>query len=331
MLLHPAYRLTVGEKIVDTTDEPQASTAVSITITLDMDAPADSFALLLGQVGGFQPQRGDDARLELGFTGGTLTQVMAGKVIDVEASLTVRRVTGHSAAAALLTSYANQTYESKTAGEIVQDLAAAAGVDVAGAQDGIRLPAYVVDGRRSFYHHMRTLAQLCGFDLYINAEGELVFEKFYSGKTRHVLDYGRHIITLDIDERPARATQVDAWGESPTSSAGDAAWGWLTKDFAASKGTAGGGDSSFLLERSVLRTADAAQTAAQAQLTHFRRRAVRGSLLTTGQPQVKLGDAIRLRGVPETRYNATFQVRSVTHRITKADGFTTRIEFHSLE
>ena len=63
MLLHPAYKLTIGEKIVDTTDEPQASTLVSLSVVLDMDVPADGFTLVLGQVGGFQPQRGDDDRI----------------------------------------------------------------------------------------------------------------------------------------------------------------------------------------------------------------------------------------------------------------------------
>jgi hypothetical protein len=45
---------------------------------------------------------------------------------------------------------------------------------------------------------------------------------------------------------------------------------------------------------------------------------------------VKLGDAIRLRGVPDESLNANFQVRSVTHRITKAGGFTTTVGFRAI-
>ena len=103
MLLHPAYKLIIGEKIVDTTDEPKASTLVSLKVVLDMDTPADGFTLVLGQVGSFRPQRGDDARIELGFRDdGALIQVMAGQVYSSDDGLTRRRISGQSAFQALL-------------------------------------------------------------------------------------------------------------------------------------------------------------------------------------------------------------------------------------
>ncbi len=329
MLLHPAYKLTIGEKIVDTTDEPQASTAVSITVTLDMDTPADSFTLLLGQVGGFQPQRDDDAKIELGFADDALTQVIAGKVLTVDAALTTRRLVGHSPAQTLLTTFVDQTYEAKTAGQIVTDLAGQASISVANAQDGITFPAYVVDGRSSIYHHMRALADLCGFDLYIDSEGALLFEKFQNGKTLHIFDYGKQIVELEVLQTPAAAGEVQAWGESPGGGQAAEAWAWLTKDFDGLKGTAGSGNPLLLLERPSLRTAEAAQAAASAADTHIRRRTKRGKLTSTGQPQVKLGDAIQLRNVPDDSLNTKFQVRSVTHQITKIKGFTTEIGFRA--
>ena len=330
MLLHPAYKLTIGEKIVDTRDEPQASTAVSITVSLDMETPADSFTLVLGQVGGFQPQREDDAKIELGFADGVLTQVMVGQVLTADADLTTRRVIGHSPAQALLTTFVDQTYESKTAGQIVRDLADRAGVTVDTAQDGILFPAYVVDGRSNIHSHMQELADLCGFDLYINSEGELVFAKFYNGNTLHIFDYGKQIVELEALQTPPLAGEVQAWGESPGGSQGEEAWAWLTKDFDGLKGTAGSGDPIRLLERPALRAADAAQTAAEAAYTRIQRRRVRGTLLSTGQPEVKLGDAIQLRNVPDDSLNDKFQVRSVTHHIDKRRGFTTRIGFRAI-
>ncbi len=123
---------------------------------------------------------------------------------------------------------------------------------------------------------------------------------------------------------------MEAWGESPGGSQAEEAWAWLTKDFSGSKGSAGSGEEKLLVERPALRTAEAAQTAAEAAHTRIRRRTIRGRLLVPGQPQVKLGDTIRLRDVPESSLNNTFQVRSVTHRITKIGGFTTVIEFRSI-
>ena len=79
-----------------------------------------------------------------------------------------------------------------------------------------------------------------------------------------------------------------------------------------------------------MRAADAAQTAAEAAYTRIQRRRVRGTLLSTGQPEVKLGDAIQLRNVPDDSLNDKFQVRSVTHHIDKRRGFTTRIGFRAI-
>jgi phage protein D len=330
MLLHPAYRLTIGEKIVDTTDEPQASTVVSITVVLDMNTPADSFTLALGQVGGFQPQRDDDAKIELGFADGELVQVMVGKVVTADNSLTTRRVIGHSAARLLLATTAGETFESMTAGQIVANLADRAGLAVARAEPGIMLPAYVVDGRRSVYRHLRDLAELCGFDLYINSDGEVVFAPFRSGNAIHIFDYGKQIIELEIEQRPPLAGQVQVWGESAGGDQGDGSWAWLTKDFSGLKGTGGEAQPVLLVERAALRTGEIAQSAAEAAFATLERQRLRGTLLSTGQPQVKLGDAIEVRRLPDETFNGTYQVRSVRHHLDKRRGFTTRIGFRAI-
>lgn len=351
-MLKPAYKLTFGREagtssgltgavsnvaegvlggggqIIDTTEEPQASTVVELTVRLDKDAPADSFTLVMGQVGSFRPDREGEVTIELGYDGDeALTQVLKGSIVSVEPGLTTSRVIGHSAAQRLLRAMANQTFESKTAAQIVRDLAGEVGVNVATADDGITFPAYVVDGRINLYRHIRNLADLSGLDLYINPHGELVMEKFTNGNTIHTFEYGKHIIELDSLQIDPFAGQVEAFGESPGGGRAEEAWAWLTKDFSGNKGTAGSGEPTLSLERPVLRTADAAGTAAQATNTRLQQRTIRGRLLIPGRPQIKLGDAIRLRGAPEEPLNGEFQVRSLTHRITKTSGFTTTINF----
>lgn len=321
-----------GGKVIDTTDEPQASTVVDLSVALDIDLLADRFTLIMGQVGSFKPARDQQVDIALGYDDDSeLVQVMTGTVVRVEPNLVTRRLTGHSPAEVLLHTFVEQTYEAHTAGEIVQDLAQGAGLETGSIEDGIQFPAYVVDGRRSVYHHMRNLAELCGFDVYIDPEGKLVFEKFTGGKTVHVFDYAKHILELEVLQTPPSAASVEAWGESPGGSSSADAWAWLTKDFAGSKGSAGSGEPKYLLERPALRSAQAARQAADAAFTRIKRRAVRGSLLITGLPQVKLGDALRIRDVPEEALNQAYQVRAVTHRITKLGGFTTRIEFRGIE
>ena len=332
-MLTPAYKLTLGRKVVDTTDEPKASTVVDLMVSLDLDTPADGFTLVLGNVGTFRPAREDDASIELGYADeDSLTKVMTGTVSTVEPNLTTTRVVGTSGASPFLRTFIEETFESKTAGAIVRDLAERSGVDVARVEDGIRFPAYVIDGRRSAYRHCLDLAALCGFDLYLDDEGKLVFEAFQTGRRVHVYDYAKHVVELDALRKAPRAARVQAWGESPASSRGDEAWGWLTTDFKSSRGEAGGGDGPLLLlERPALRTREAARAAARAAHTVIGRRALTGKLVSTGRPAVKLGDAIRLRGVPDDSLNASFQVRSVVHRITKTGGFTTTVGFRAID
>ena len=336
-LLTPAYKLTIGDRIVDTTEEPRASTVVALEVELSMDTPADRFALELAQVGSFQPQMGDEAAIELGYApeeGETraqgLVQVMAGTVVEREPGLVTERVVGLSAAHALLRTFVDQTYEEKSAGEIVRDLAERAGVETATVEEGERFPAYVVDGRRSAWHHARELADLQGFDLYVDAEGELVFQRFAGGRLSHVFEFAKHILRLEVRTVPERAGRVRAFGESPGASRGDESWAWLTKGFERWAGEDGAGEPTLLVERPALRTRRTAALAAIAARTAIQRRAVTGRLLALGRPEVRLGDSVRVTGVPEEGVDQTFQVRGVAHRLHKQRGFTTEIDLRSL-
>jgi hypothetical protein len=225
-MLTPAYNLTIGDRVVDSTEEPRASALTDLTVSLNMDVPADSFTLVLGRVGGLSPKRDDDASIELGYADGDLQKVITGKVASTEPGLTSMRVIGYSPAAVLLRSSGELNFEGKTAGAIVQDLAGKAGVGVARADDGITFPYYVIDGRRSFYSHIKDLARLSGLDLYINPDGEIVLKRFTGGRTVHVLEYGKHIIETEVREAAPPAGLVEAWGESPGGGRAEEAWAW---------------------------------------------------------------------------------------------------------
>ena len=326
-MLRPAYKLTIGDKLIDTADEPRASTVVGLSVSLTIGAPADNFALALGNVGSFRPARNDEVSVELGYAdNGGVTKVITGVVTTTEPGLTLTRVLGYGGEMKLMRTFHDQTYERMTAGAIVRDLAVKAAVKVETAEDGINFPAYVVDARRSAHAHMLDLAAYCGFDLYFTPDDRLVFERFVGGKAVHVFEYGKHILALDVRRTPPLAEKVEVWGESAADSNGASASAWVTTDFSGSKGSAGSG-ATLLLERPALRTSLAARTAAEAALTALKRRTLRGSLTSVGRPEVALGDAVRLTGLDDDSLNATFQVRAVTHHIGKAGGFKTRIDF----
>ncbi len=328
MIITPAYKLVIGDRKVDTTDEPRASTVDLLQVDLDIEAPADSLTLRLGNVGGLSPKRQDDATVELGFLGDdSLTLVFTGEVACVEPNLLSTRVVALSPGQTLLETYRDETFEFKTAGDIVKQLAEDAGLTVAQTEPGVLLPAYVIDGRRSIYGHMRDLAELTGYDLFFNASAELVYRRAIFSTALHVFEYAKHIVELEVRQCQPTVETVEAWGESVGTSQGEESWAWLVKDFSSSKGTAGDGGSKLLLERPALRTPQFAQLAADGALAAIKSNAIRGRLLTFGRPQVKLGDSLRIKDAPDDRVNGDFRVRAVRHRITKKKGFTTEIEF----
>jgi phage protein D len=331
-MLTPAYRITIGKTIADSINQPASSTAVDLMVRLDMEVAADSFSVVLGQVGGMlHPALNDKATVELGYAdSGSLTQVITGKVISVRPTFSRIHAVAFTAAETLLRSYLDQTYEDKTAGAIVRDLANRTKVPLGNIEDGITFPFYVIDGRRSFAHHMRDLADMCGFDLYFTAAGDLAFRKFGTGTAIHVFEHAKDIFELEATHTLPEAGAVQVFGESPTSSKGSGSSAWLTNNFTRFEGRAGSGMPIYLLERAALRTREAAKAAAAAEETRIRQDTVRGRFLVAGHPEVKLGDSIQLRKTPDTSLTKSFQVRSVTHRLSKRRGFSTEIGFRSI-
>jgi phage protein D len=329
-LLRPAYRLTLGEQIVDTADEPKASTTVDLVVRLDMDTPSDGFTVVQGQVGGATPSPEDDATIELGYTDTDLEPVITGRVVDVVPSFETKRIVGLSNEDLLLRHHENETFEAMSAGNIVSELASRAGVDTDKIEDGINLPAFVVDGRRSVAAHIRDLAALCGYDTFVTPDGALVFEEFSGQRTAHPLRYGEHVLRVEVRRTRAAAGTVEVWGESPGSSRGTESWAWLTKDFETWHGSAGSGAPTMLLERSAVRTAEAAAASATRTQVGVSRGEITGSVRIQGRPSVLLGDLVRLEGFPLDDLDGNYQVRAVEHRISKAGGFVTDMGFRTV-
>lgn len=335
-MLRPAYRIVIGDHVVDTTQEARASTAVELTVRLDLDAPADGFTLRQGQVGGLRPQPGDDAAISLGYADDPagLVRVLTGLVVAVEPGLETKRITGHSTADKLLRTFVDKTFEDTTAGEVVRALGTEAGIDLDSVEDGPPLPAYVVDGRRPVARHLRDLAYLAGFDTYVTAAGGLVFEGFTGSRPVHKLKYGEHVLAAELFRARPRAGTVQVWGDSPGSSRGDESWAWLTKDFGARRGSAGTATPTLLVERAAVRTGKLAASVATSVAETLTEQALHGRVRIQGRPQLALGDVVRLEGFPERagvdELDGNYQVRGVRHHLTKTTGLITDIEFRSL-
>jgi phage protein D len=331
MRFKPIYRIVIGASEIDATKDIGASTVLRLDIERDMRAHLDRFELHLAPVGGAQPREGEDVAISLGFDA-TLTPVFTGKVAAVSPEITVTRVIGVSTLQALGALRVDRTYEGHTAGRIVRDLASQAGVKTATIEDGIDFIVYVIDGRRSAARHIHHMAERCGFDAYALPTGELAFHALNPQASAHEFVYGQDVLSYALAVQPALVKEVVVAGHSPASAKGDGAVSWLTKDFKNGQASqaAGSGARSVLVEDPALRTTDAANLSAQGALRRFTQRAITGTMRALGRPEVKLGDAIRIKDAPDARLNNTFQVRAVRHHLSRMGGLVTEVDFWSM-
>lgn len=327
-MLKPAYKLTIGSTTIDSSADPTASNIVSIEVNLDMDIPADSFNIVLGQVKNLSVKKGDSTKIELGYKD-TLVKVIEGTIETIEPGITQARIIGLNSISKLLNLRINQVYENQTAGAIVADLANQSGLTIGGKEDGIKFPFYTIDSTKNGYEHIKELAKRCGFDLYLTPESKLVFKEFTKTSADFTFEYGKDIIDFEKYVTEEIASQIVVFGESPVSSQGDETSHWLTKSFESHKGTAGS-DLKLVIEDATIKTKEAAEAFAKAELNTIKKNTVSGTMKILGNPNVKLSDAIEIKKMPDEEMNGIFQVRSVSHSLSKETGFITKVRIRGL-
>ncbi len=320
----PTYKLTLGTTTIDSGSVSSADPLVRLSTDADLETPAAALEVAIANPQGISVSVGDRASLELGDDT-ALHTVFTGRVDRVEPGLERLRVTALSEVTKLLRLHVNQVYENQTAGGVVADLAAQAGVATATVDDGLDLPAYVVEDRRSAYHQCRDLAERTGFDLYSTPEDELTFAAFAKAAPDHVLRYGQDLLAARVAQAAPSSGKVEVWGESPASAEGAEAASWLAHDFSSARGSAGSGGLRRL-DDPAIRTKEAAAASAEGRLGAIGRRASFGATVVLGAAQLVLGDAVSLLGSPGDRLGGVFQVRRVSHRLSARRGFTTRLE-----
>jgi phage protein D len=237
------------------------------------------------------------------------------------------RLTVTNAAAQLAKQRINQSYEQQTAGDIIRDLTSTASVDTDSIEDGITFPFYILDDRRTAYHHIANLAQKSGYLAYITPENKLNFTPFNAGQPVQTFTYGTDVLSLTVTESTPGISRVITIGEGAAGSQGQSAWNWLIKDPSAVQGSSGDGDPNRELPDASLRSQDAAQQAADGKAIASIQLTLTGSLLVPGAPLVVVGSAIEVTDAPQDVLNGLFLVRTIRHRFSKRDGFTTQIGF----
>jgi hypothetical protein len=268
---------------------------------------------------------GDSAEISLGYEDGGPELVFTGEVTSVRHNLRGSvRVTATDGGAALARTRVARSYEGQAAGDVVGDLAGAAGASTGDVQSGPSLAFYALDESRSAWSHVAVLARASGFLAWIGSDGALSFCPPPPGPPAQSFAHGEDLLEIELGGEAPGAGAVTAVGEGAAGAKGADAWSWLVKDPGPVTASAGSGAPERRLQDGALRSADAASAAAEGAAAAAARGVVAGRAVVPGAPGVSVGATIVISGAPADPLNGTFVVSGLRHRFTPA-GFTTTL------
>jgi phage protein D len=307
-------------------EDPWRRSLASIRIAAGIAPTVDSLEILLsGDSQAPTVNVGDAATVSIGYEDAATVVVFTGTVDRVRRALDGTVLVGASnGGSSLARLRLNQSYENQAAGKVVRDLAGRVGLDTATVEDGVDLAFFVVDDRRTAYVQVAELARRCGFLAFVTHEGQLNFAPSPSGDPVATFHYAVDVLALDVTQgRPERG-QVSIWGEGAAGSQGQEAWAWLVKDLGSVTGSAGSGEPELGFADSVLRSGDAAATAATSLSQAAAANQTRARLLVPGAAEVTAGSVIAVADAADA-FNGNYLVHGVRHRFAKHGGFTTEL------
>jgi phage protein D len=326
----PDYLVRIGGQQVSPAD---ATPLVALKVHAGKNDGAGEAVLRLGAGLAKPVRQGDTVRIELG-EGGQRTPVFAGTLVGIEPGVDVTcgstqlTLRAHDAMSKLiLGGRRSKAFENQTFGDIVKSHAADAGVGTATIEDGARV-AHLYMHRQTAYEHCLALAVRAGFDLYATEEGKVTFARFRRSAGDHTVNHGVEVLRLAVNFHPL-PSGVTVVPESPASSAGDDTAAWLVKDASAHAATQGDADVSVIGD-STLRTRDNAEVAAQSAFAAARRLAMHAELELQGRAEIRLGQAVEIKQMPDARVNRVYEVLAITHTLDRAAGFRTRLKMAAM-
>jgi hypothetical protein len=266
---------------------------------------------------------------------GDETDVWTGEVTGVRRAPDGLALEGLAASVALSRTFLSQTFVDLSIADVVQQLAAAAGVQVEEASGDATLSAYAVDDRRSAWAHLNDLAELAGADVSLTEAGALKFvapsapagggglgglveqvAALVLGGGAAGLRHGANVLGWRATTRQAPETSsVAAYGAA--SESGSAKWHWIRRD----PDAAGTGPARVV---PALRTRDAAGALADALAARAARAVRRATVVVVGDATLRPGQTTTIADIPGDP-GGGLRLLAVEHTLDGDAGFVSRL------
>lgn len=338
------YRIDIGHQTASSDAARNDRQLLSLLVRLGMDGASGFCEIRLGDPETSAPQAGEPLRVELD-AGDGLQKVFTGTVDTVRVDTTGQHVTAYDDLHKLAGLETEASYENVDVDFVVKDILQRAGVASGRISKGFHLPSYALTRSPGALRQVLELADWCGADLFGDDEGKAHFVTPAEQGAAHALDFAATVLQVEIQATPPIHDSVEVFGEGAAGSQGADKFCWLASDLAGVSGraaidaqgaVAGGrtGKAPRRLTLGVVRSGEAAQHVAEAQMRALAARWLRGRIEVLGRPGVLPGDLLRVAHVPPTHAAAdlllgphSLRVRQVSHVLSRRRGFVTRMEF----
>ena len=321
-MLSVRYSIEIG---ADTWSAPEHSRLLALRCHSDFRTPVNECALTMTYPVGISAALGDPVTVKLGH-GDDLETVFTGIIGSIERQMDRLVIRAVSEAVKLLPARLNLFFEKTAAGDILSDICGQLDVPTGKVESGLDLSYYALGSNQSAAEHARYLAELCGYDLFSDENGELCFAPVEGDE--HPFQFKVNILALSVDDPAPSVNGVEVFGDSTASKQGTDAAYWLSKK--AVKTKAGEDDGLQQVFVGAARTEEHTKKIAEALL---KKRAGKkgGTLKTLGNSAIRLGDTAKITKMPLDDQNGSYRVVGITHHITADKGFVSILKIESLE
>jgi prophage tail gpP-like protein len=264
---------------------------------------------------------GDSARIRMGAAA-AFEDVFNGSIVAVERrSDGLRRYRLGNAGYSLANSRLNQAVTQMSVADAIAFAIETTGAPMTNRVSGsdATLSQYVFDDSRSVWQHVAKLAELRGFDLWVDSAGELqLADQLEQGDTVQSFTFGSDVLSLNLWQRSPHSGAIVAFG------GGHADDGFtLRKQGGPNRSTGGDGAPQRFYRDGVLQSQDDLAARVSSATLRGHRRTTACEVSVPGSNVLAPGSVIAITALPDG--DGKFLILSAEHTFNRREGWRTQL------